>query len=120
MNGSRLAIPARLTCIVVLAFAVSGCTNAADAAAMHAGELQLDIKGQDILPSGARTRDGRPYTGAAYDTFFGDKQSRDCAEWEGSFRDGAPDGEFKLYSNCGELASRWRFEQGIWIKAAKN
>lgn len=120
MNGPRLAIRFRLALVLALGLAASACTNAADPALVHAGELQLDIKGQDILPSAARTRDGRPYTGAAYDTFFGDKHPRECAEWEGRFRDGAPSGEFKLYSNCGELDSTWRFEQGRWVKNKEN
>lgn len=112
MNGCRFAIVSGIASML----AVSGCMNAADTAAVHAGELKLEIKRQDVLPSSARSKDGKPYTGRAYDTFFGDKEPRNCAEWEGSFADGVPTGEFKLYSNCDQLDSLWRYQEGAWVQ----
>jgi hypothetical protein len=83
---------------------------------VHAGELTLEINRQDVLPSSARSKDGKPYTGRAYGTFFGDKEPRSCAEWEGRFVAGVPTGEFNLYSNCGQRDSLWRYEDGAWVK----
>jgi len=116
MNGARLTIATRIAGGIALMLAVSGCTNAADTTGIHAGELKLETKGQDVLPSSAQSKDGSPYTGRAYDTFFGDKEPRNCAEWEGDFTNGVPTGEFNLYSNCGELDSHWRYEKGAWVK----
>lgn len=112
MNGYRFAIVGS----IVSMLAVSGCTNAADTSTVHAGELKLEIKRQDVLPSSARSKDGKPYTGRTYGTFFGDKEPRNCVEWEGSFADGVPVGEFNLYSNCGQLDSLWRYENDEWVK----
>ncbi|WP_157510295.1 hypothetical protein [Lysobacter sp. Root559] len=115
MSGYRFAVVVG----IVSMLAVSGCTNSADTTAVHAGELKLEIKRQDVLPSSARSKDGGPYTGRAYDTFFGDKEPRNCAEWEGSFADGVPIGDFSLYSSCGQLDSLWRYENGEWVKVRK-
>lgn len=105
--------------IIVGLLAIAGCSTEADKRLSHASDLTIQTDVHSVLPSRAFTKDGKPYTGDVYETFFGDKLPKNCAEWEGAFIDGMPAGEFKLYSNCGQLDSLWRFENGAWAKVEK-
>jgi len=119
MNGYRPAMSVRIACLIALSVAISSCSKATDAPALHASELKLETKGRDVLPSHALARDGQPYTGKAYDTFFGDKEPKKCTEWEGSFNKGLPTGEFRLYATCEVLDSVWNYQGGKWVKAQR-
>lgn len=108
-----------MSLIIVAALAFTGCSTEANKRSLHASDLTIQTDAHNILPSRASTKDGKPYTGDVYETFFGGKQPKNCAEWEGAFIDGMPTGEFKLYTNCGQLDSLWRFENGAWGKVEK-
>lgn len=101
-----------------LALGLAGLAGCGDGA-MHAGQLQLHFAQQDnLLPDRAQLADGRPFSGMAYDTFFGEAGPRDCTEWQGRFDQGKPVGEFRVYSNCRKLDSSWRYRDGHWVRAA--
>lgn len=119
MNGFCPGNYVRTALVIAAVLANGACSTKTSKPLTHAGDLATQTDGDNILPSRASTKDGKPYTGDVYETFFGDKKPKNCTEWEGAFIDGTPAGEFKLYSNCGQLHSLWRFENGVWAMAKK-
>jgi hypothetical protein len=99
--------------VILLAAAMVSCN--ATGRGVHEKELDLQFSNRYLIPSFAHTKAGLPFTGAAYGTFFGDATS-DCVEWEGTFKEGRPDGSFKIYSNCDVLRSTVFFSHGIKVK----
>jgi hypothetical protein len=73
-------------------------------------DLILD-KTKDVVPKFAKHKDGTPFSGRAYGTFFGDRWG-DCTEWEGPFEKGLPHGEFTIYKNCNLAAKKFTYERG--------
>lgn len=90
---------------------VAGCQRIQ---ATHESRLILEHHDGFVVPSLVRDSAGRPFTGRAYGTFFGET-SMDCVEWEGTFVSGLPHGEFLIYRNCDKAPRRVRFEQGARV-----
>ena len=82
---------------------------------VHESSLALEFSSNQVFPTYAKSKDGKPYTGSAYGTFFGEK-SLDCTEWSGQFTNGIPSGVFKLYSACGSPSSSWVYNNGTFVK----
>jgi len=61
-----------------------------------------------VVPYFVREKDGSPYTGTVYGTYFGDRLW-DLKEWEGSFVEGKPSGEFKYFEPDGSVKSVWNY-----------
>lgn len=95
--------------VILLSLGAASCTNGA-----HEKDLDLEFSNRYVVPSFARTREGQPYTGAAYGTFFGE-QTFDCVEWEGAFEGGRPHGKFNVYANCNILDFRVYFNHGVRV-----
>jgi hypothetical protein len=81
-------------CIAVFAFAA--CGSSCSDHGVHESQLVLK-ESRDVVPLEAHRRDGSPFNGTAYGTFFGER-SFDAVEWTGPFKDGLPDGEFLIFS----------------------
>lgn len=83
---------------------------------LHESRLRLTTD-TFVVPTFARDRNGQPYSGKAYGTFFGET-SLDCIEWQGRFVDGLPDGEFLIHANCNTPPKTVVFKRGTRIIAA--
>jgi hypothetical protein len=86
----------------------------------HTIELDVEFDGNHVLPSYARTKSGQPYSGEVRGTFGGEPGWLDCTEWEGRFKNGVPDGPFKLYEMCGELDGTYIYRNRHWERTAQH
>jgi len=67
--------------------------------------LRVTYDDDSYIPKMASLSNGQPYTGHAYG-------SREIADWQGSFIDGVPDGEFRI--TLGDRSSGTvYFEMGV-------
>lgn len=81
-------------------------------------DLQLSYTDRQVIPSYARTKDGNPFTGIAYGTYFGDRYF-DSVEWKGRFEAGKPEGSFIFYTFSGTEDKKILYENGIPIQRTK-
>ena len=103
----------------VLLFALLLTAACSSPHGLHSNQLLLTGQAQFVVPSFARKKDGHPFSGRAYGTFFGDS-SLDCVEWEGQFVNGAPDGDFFVYDNCSVAPKRILFKHGVRVTRPVN
>lgn len=96
-----------LGCMLMLA----ACT---DSFGVHQSALVLTGTKHFVVPTSASTKDGEPFSGAAYGTFFGER-TMDCVKWSGTFVNGLPEGEFLIYENCGAEPQRFTYRQGARV-----
>lgn len=89
--------------------ALSGC---GDLNGIHETDLLLGGAKSSVVPESVRTKNGAPFNGRAYGTFFGDR-TMDCVEWTGIFVDGRPHGEFLVYTSCGDRPKKVLYNGGI-------
>lgn len=74
----------------------------------HVSRFDVSSSKLKVVPHFVRDKDGSPYTGTVYGTYFGDRLW-DSKEWEGSFVEGKPSGEFKYFETDGRVKSVWNY-----------
>ena len=77
----------------------------------HVSRFEAAFKDGKVFPYLVREKDGSLYSGKVYGTFFGDRLF-DSKEWEGTYKQGKPSGEFRIYSPEGHIKSVWVYENG--------
>jgi len=105
----------RFHLLLLLAF-LAGCRGNVG---VHASELLTTGGNVKVVPPSARTKDGRPFSGMAHGTFFGER-SMDCVEWVGPYANGVPDGEFLIYASCRGEPQRVLYRHGVPAVAPNN
>lgn len=74
----------------------------------HVSRFDVSSSKLKVVPHFVREKDGTPYTGLVYGTYFGDRLW-DLKEWEGTFVEGEPSGEFKYFEPDGSVKSIWNY-----------
>ena len=63
----------------------------------HVSRFDASYKERKVVPYLIKEKDGTLFTGKIYGTYFGDRLW-DIKEWEGTYENGIPSGEFKYFS----------------------
>ena len=81
----------------------------------HVSRFDASYEERKVVPYLIKEKDGTLFTGKIYDTYFGDRLWG-IKEWEGTYENGIPSGEFNYFSPEGKVKHIWQYENGVLIK----